>query len=177
MEAKNSLTVNNVGQPILNSEQMIEVILRGNSIDYLACTDSDDIELYKKFQNELLDNPTIFVEKTQDSSDITEYHKTNSNLWIFPDKYKNIDLYKFLINKCSSLDERARVELELKMFEDRGLIPLLHFFIFFVDYMRTNGYVWGVGRGSSVSSFILYLIGIHKINSMKYELEITDYLK
>lgn len=177
MEAKNSLTVNNVGQVILNSEQMIEVILRGNSIDYLACTESDDLELYKKFQNELLDKPTIFLENLENSKNVKEYHKNNSNIWVYPDKFKDIDLYKFLIKKCSSSDEIERVELELKMFEERGLIPLLHFFIFFVDYMRTNGYVWGVGRGSSVSSFILYLIGIHKINSIKYRLEITDYLK
>jgi len=34
-----------------------------------------------------------------------------------------------------------------------------------------------VGRGSSVSSYILYLIGIHRVDSLRYGFSISDYLK
>ena len=35
---------------------------------------------------------------------------------------------------------------------------------YLVDTMRNNNIVWGVGRGSSVGSFVLYKIGINRIN-------------
>ena len=53
----------------------------------------------------------------------------------------------------------------------------LGFLIYLIDLMRTNNIVWGVGRGSSVSSYILYLIGVHKVNSILYKLDINDFLR
>ena len=32
--------------------------------------------------------------------------------------------------------------------------------------MRENNIVWGVGRGSPVASYVLFLIGVHRINSI-----------
>jgi len=49
--------------------------------------------------------------------------------------------------------------------------------IYFVDTLRKHNILWGVGRGSSVSSYILYLIGIHRIDSIKYNLNIGEFLK
>ena len=43
--------------------------------------------------------------------------------------------------------------------------------------MRDNQVIWGVGRGSSVASYVLYLIGIHKIDSMYYDLPINEFLR
>jgi DNA polymerase III alpha subunit len=43
--------------------------------------------------------------------------------------------------------------------------------------MREHGVVWGVGRGSSVASYVLFLIGIHKIDSLYYDLPIDEFLK
>ena len=63
------------------------------------------------------------------------------------------------------------------MYEERGLYPLLKHLLFLVDHFRKNNIVWGVGRGSSVASFVLYLIGIHKVNPLKYDLDIKDFLK
>ena len=49
--------------------------------------------------------------------------------------------------------------------------------IYLVDYMRKNKIVWGVGRGSSVASYVLYLIGVNKIDSIKYKLECQEFLR
>jgi DNA polymerase III alpha subunit len=46
-----------------------------------------------------------------------------------------------------------------------------------VETMRVNNIVWGVGRGSSVASYVLYLIGVHKIDSMYYDLDIEEFLR
>ncbi len=63
------------------------------------------------------------------------------------------------------------------MFEERELIPLLQYLIFIVDHMRDENIVWGVGRGSSVASYCLYLLGVHKVDSIKYDLPIEEFLK
>ena len=62
---------------------------------------------------------------------------------------------------------RLSPEEELILFKERDLIPLLRYLKYLVDTMRKHNIVWGVGRGSSVASYILYLIGVHKINSIK----------
>jgi len=54
---------------------------------------------------------------------------------------------------------------------------LLKFLRYMVQVMRDNNIVWGVGRGSSVASYVLYLIGVHKIDSLYYDLDVTDFLR
>ena len=70
-----------------------------------------------------------------------------------------------------------RVWEELDAYKERGMHDLLRYMIYLVDYMRENNIVWGVGRGSSVASFVLYLIGIHKINSIQYQLDWREFLR
>ena len=53
----------------------------------------------------------------------------------------------------------------------------MQFLIYFVDTIRANNVVWGVGRGSSVSSFCLFLIGVHKINPLLYNLDYREFLR
>ena len=67
--------------------------------------------------------------------------------------------------------------MELTMFEERGLFPVIQILIYIVDTMRKHSLVWGVGRGSSVASYVLYILGVHKINSLKYNLDIKEFLK
>jgi DNA polymerase III alpha subunit len=43
--------------------------------------------------------------------------------------------------------------------------------------MRKENIVWGVGRGSSVASYVLYLIGVHKIDSLYYNLDVEEFLR
>jgi DNA polymerase III alpha subunit len=37
--------------------------------------------------------------------------------------------------------------------------------------------IWGVGRGSSVASYVLYKLGVHRINSLYYNLDATEFLR
>ena len=76
-----------------------------------------------------------------------------------------------------SVKAKARVEMELTMFEERKLFPVIQILIYIIDTMRKHKLVWGVGRGSSVASYVLYLLGVHKINSLKYNLDIKEFLK
>ena len=94
-----------------------------------------------------------------------------------PIKYSKIDVKDYLLKKCQTQEERDRVEQEYVLFEQKNFIRVLQFLIYFVDTLRKNNVVWGVGRGSSVASFCLFLIGVHKINPLLYNLDYTEFLR
>ena len=97
--------------------------------------------------------------------------------WFTPEPYASIDLKQFCYEKCSTDDEKCRVDIELEEFDRRNMTAAVKHCIYCVDIWRKNGIVWGVGRGSSVSSFVLYLIGITRLNPLKYNLDIKEWLK
>lgn len=97
--------------------------------------------------------------------------------WFIPNEYKNLDIKQWLLDQCQTQEELDRVELELNLFQKNDLLDILPVMKYIVDTLRSQNVVWGVGRGSSVSSYCLYLIGIHKINSLKYDLPITEFFK
>ena len=43
--------------------------------------------------------------------------------------------------------------------------------------LHDKNVLWGVGRGSSVASYALFLIGVHKIDSVKYDLDWREFLR
>jgi DNA polymerase III alpha subunit len=94
-----------------------------------------------------------------------------------PPEYFKLDIAQWVLNQCTTDAELQRVADELMLFQERDLFNLLRWLKYFVDTMRANQVVWGVGRGSSVASYVLYLIGVHRINSMYYDLNITEFLK
>lgn len=106
-----------------------------------------------------------------------EYHKMNQQNWKMPVKYKELDIAKWCLDRCEHPEQIQRVGKELLLYQERDLFPLLQFLLYMVDMMREHNVIWGVGRGSSVSSYILYLIGIHKIDSLYYDLDVHEFLR
>jgi DNA polymerase III alpha subunit len=116
---------------------------------------------------------------SEDASDddIETFHKRKQSNWHMPDEYKNLDIADCILSLCKTEAELQRVGQELLLYQERNLFDLLRFMKYLVDTLRKNNIVWGVGRGSSVASYVLYLLGVHKINSMYYDLDITEFLK
>lgn len=117
--------------------------------------------------------------------DIRNFDSHLQNIWFMPVEYQNLDIWEHLAQKMSELGEKGefgqehldRVMLEMDLFEERGMVPLLRYLAYLVDTLKKNNVVWGVGRGSSVSSYVLYLLGVHRIDSFKYNLDIREFLK
>jgi len=101
--------------------------------------------------------------------------KLQSN-WHMPDSYKTLDIEGYLVDQCPEKNYLRLVE-ELKEYNKRNMLDLLRWLKYFVDVMRSNNLPWGVGRGSSVASYVLYLLGVHKIDSVKYKLDIKEFLR
>lgn len=174
---QSSVKTNIYGQAILSSEQLAELILQGKNISHLNVVFDEDIRLFQEHQAELLKEAITFLDAPEEKLTFDEFHKQCANTWVFPEVYQQINVKQWLLDKCKTQQEIDRVNEEYKLYEDRDLIMLLRLFIYLVDYMRKNKFIWGVGRGSSVSSYILYLIGVHRVDSLKYGFDIKDYLK
>ena len=124
-----------------------------------------------------LNNIPTLITNIEPEISVNKFHRINQNNWYIPDTYREMDIAKYVLDLCKTEEELQRVGEELLLFQERDMFPLLCYCKYLVDIMRKNNIVWGVGRGSSVSSYVLYLIGIHKIDSIYYDLSIDEFLK
>jgi DNA polymerase III alpha subunit len=108
---------------------------------------------------------------------IEEFDAVSQQNWYMPEEYKRLDIAKYVLDQCVSDVELQRVGQELLLYQQYELFPLLRYCKYLVDIMTEHKIVWGVGRGSSVASYVLFLIGIHRINSIRYDLSIDEFLR
>ena len=169
------IKINDYGDCTFTEQDAIDLLYNNPEFD-ISKLFFDDIEKYTSSIKELgLDLPTIKTLPNRES--LSEFDNKNINDWHMPEKYYNIDVKKWLLEKTQTEEERDRVLIEYGLFEKKKFVKVLQFLIYFVDTLRANNIVWGVGRGSSVASFCLFLIGVHKINPMLYNLDITEFLR
>ena len=108
--------------------------------------------------------------------DVEEFDRINQQTWFIPDEYKNLDIKSYVLERTPD-HAVDRVNEELNLYDKYNIIDVLKVCIYIIDTLRNNNIVWGVGRGSSVASYVLYIIGVHKVDSIKYELDINEFLR
>jgi len=124
-----------------------------------------------------LERAPKLVQYTEPSLSVEEFDRQQQANWLMPQKYKDLDIAEWVLDQCTTDAQRQRVGEELLLYLDRDLFPLLQYLKYLVDTLRQNNLVWGVGRGSSVASYVLFLIGVHRIDSMYYDLDIGEFLR
>ena len=172
------MNINEYGAVIVNQEELFKAIYSGKikKIENIflddSCTD--------QFNSALKQNRDSFAPLqtyTIPEEDLASFDRANQQDWFIPKDAVHENLMEMLSGMCNTDQQRTRVEEELELFSQHGMINLLFYLKYLVDTMRENNIVWGVGRGSSVASYVLFLIGIHKIDSIKYNLDIKEFLK
>ena len=146
-------------------EELIEGVLR-HGPDILAhCQTSADIQQYlDRLLAEHLHYPI-------------PPESIDTSRWFIPEEYQTMDIIDWLYHRCPTPEIRQRVVQELRLFAKHDMIPMLKTMKYVVDTLRANNIVWGVGRGSSVASYVLHIIGVHKIDSVKYNIPIEEFFK
>ena len=148
------------------------MLYRNKDIDTTEFTNTEDVAKYNQ-SAEHFDIKTLQILGEDDFDRI--------NTYIIPQHYKELNVEEYirgLVPQSNGNNQAtARVEMELAMYKERGLYPILQTLIYVVDTLRKHNLVWGVGRGSSVASYLLHLIGVHKVDSVKYNLDIKEFLK
>ena len=144
-------------------EQLIAGVLRHGPDILEYCQTSDDLTKYiQRINQERLDYPLPTT--------------IDPNNWFIPNKYLDLDIEQWLVDQCPE-ENLERLAQELELYRQHNMTVILKCMKYIVDTLRENKVVWGVGRGSSVASYALYLIGVHKIDSVKYKLPIEEFFK
>ena len=162
------------GQLIYNQNDLCDLFLQDptrtitnalvdSSIEFNGFLSIDNLPKLKQYIN-----PTISLE---------EFDRINQSKWNMPKEYYDFDIAKWVLDQSKNEAELQRAGEELIKFQERNMFVLLQYLKYLVDTMRKNNVVWGVGRGSSVASFVLFIIGVHRINSLYYDLSIDEFLK
>jgi hypothetical protein len=107
---------------------------------------------------------------------VEEYDAAMQADWHMPDEYKILDIEGFLVSQCPKENYQRLID-ELGAFKERDMYNLLRWLKYFVDTCTEKNIVWGIGRGSSVASYVLYLIGVHSVDSVKYNLDWQEFLR
>ena len=128
----------------------------------------------------ILENVPAFIcydEMAASAVSREEFDHRCQTTWYMPDAYKTLDIAEYLLNLCKTDAELQRVGQELLLYQERNLFDLLKFLKYLIDLTTQQKLILGVGRGSSVASYVLYKLGVHQIDSMYYELDPTEFLR
>jgi hypothetical protein len=169
------------GQAYTTEDELCDMLYQNPNLDLTRFQVSDQPGVYNKSVHKTYaDFPTVksYVPiNAREEVPIELFDWSQQQHWHMPDSYKELDIAQYVLSKCVTEEELQRVGQELLLFQERNAFNLLKFLKYFVDTMRENNVVWGLGRGSSVASYVLYLIGVHKVNSLYYDLPIEEFLK
>lgn len=171
----------NDGESSYSVEALRDKILNGDTNwKNLFVIDEDDFSV-KEYNR--LNEESPLREKTHLNFD-------EENLkWNIPEPYLNIDVKGLLTGLLTNefkensftqeqkIERVERVKVELELWQEFKKLDLLKTLVYIVHTFRKNDVVWGTGRGSSCCSYILYLIGVHDVDSIEYDLDIEDFFR
>lgn len=168
------MIVDEYGRVALEEEDIIDIMMTDpTAMPKTAMVKDVDLTAIRELVDEIYD----FQQYNKLDVTVPKFDAQNQVNWLMPNEYKDMDIAKWILEQCETEPELQRVGEELLIFQERDLFDLLRYLKYLVDTMRANGVIWGVGRGSSVASYVLYLIGIHRVNSMYYDLSIGEFLR
>jgi DNA polymerase III alpha subunit len=173
------MQTNQYSEIILDETDLCNLVLQGRDITNLGPTTVDPAVNLESLIH-VLEDPASFATWTfPDNSNrsVLDYDTLKQRKWHMPEQYRDMDIAEHVLALCQSDAELQRAGQELMLYQERGLFDLLKYLTYLVSVMRDNQVIWGVGRGSSVASYVLYLLGVHRIDSMFYDLDVGEFLR
>lgn len=164
------------GQAYTDSNELCNLLYKDPKLDLSRFQVEDSLE-YNRSVAELHAELDLLDSYHNINQTVEEFDRVLQGNWRMPKEYRDMDIAEYVLGLCNADHELQRVGQELLLFQEREAFDLLRYMKYLVDTLRENNVVWGVGRGSSVASYVLFLLGVHKINSLYYNLDIEEFLK
>lgn len=168
-----------LGELVFDQQDLSDLVMQGQDITELQHVTVDpSVDLATMIN--IVEAPGQLITWTfpQDSTiSVPDYDALQQRNWHMPDQYKSMDIAAHVLALCTSDQQLQRVGHELLLFQERNMFDLLRYLCYLVDTMIQNHVIWGVGRGSSVASYVLYLLGVHRVDSMFYDLDPGEFLR
>ncbi len=167
------------GEIVLDVDDLCDAVMQGRDVTTLSRLTVEPSVQHGSLTDLLSDPGMISSWTLPASQDLTlsEFDNERQRRWFMPERYAQLDIAAHVLGLCETQAQLQRAGHELLMYQERDLFDLLRYLTYLVDVMRDNGVIWGVGRGSSVSSYVLYLLGVHRIDSMFYDLDPSEFLR
>jgi DNA polymerase-3 subunit alpha len=168
---------NNFGEIIFNESDVCDILMTGreyNTLKNMLVDDTVNLEQAIQFVDKV---PELIKYVNQPNVSLSIFDQQQQANWHMPQSYKDLDIAQYILELCNNEAELQRCGEELLLYQERNLFNLLRYLKYLVDIMTENKVIWGVGRGSSVASFILYKMGVHRIDSIFYKLNIDEFLR
>ena len=167
---------NKFGEIIFNEQDVCDLVMQGRNLSVLDNMIVDST-VNLSCMPDFLDPAPDLQQQRFHSASVPEWHAQQQSNWHMPDEYKKLDIAEYILSLCNSEAELQRCGMELLLYQERDLFNLLRYLKYLVDTMTENQIIWGVGRGSSVASYVLYKLGVHRIDSMFYNLDVREFLR
>jgi hypothetical protein len=173
------MQTNKFGETVLSEDDLCDLVMQGRNITELDCvTVEPDLDLATLLSHiEDADSLRTWRKPEQRDLTIAEFDRERQNQWFMTPEYRDMDIAQHVLDLCETPEQLQRVGEELLLFQEHELFDLLRYLHYLVTTMRENSIIWGVGRGSSVASYVLYLLGVHRIDSMFYDLDPREFLR
>jgi DNA polymerase III alpha subunit len=173
------MRINKFGDCIVNPDDIFQGLYTGKIKDLTSLNIEDEsfIEQYNRSIKANGDDIFPLTPYQKPKLLVDEVDKKRQEQWMMPKSYNGLNIEDYLLNLCQTDLEKNKVNEELALFKKYNMIPLLRYLKYLVDVMKENNIVWGLGRGSSVASYCLYLLEVHQIDSIKYNLDIKEFLR
>jgi DNA polymerase III alpha subunit len=173
------MKTNKFGEIVLDETDLCNLMMQGKDVtDMHRVTVDRDIDLPRLISH--IQDPGALLTWTfpeQSDTSVLEFDAKNQCRWFMPEEYQNIDIARYVLDLCTTQEQLQRVGEELLLYQEHDLFDLLRYLRYLVAVMQENRIIWGVGRGSSVASYVLYLLGVHRIDSMFYDLDPREFLR
>lgn len=167
------------GELVFSEDDVCDLLMQGRTIESLqklVIDPSVNIEQLAQ-QIERPDSLLTWSFPYNKDTSVQGFHDAQQLMWHMPEEYKQLDIAAYVLGLCNTEAELQRVGEELLLYQERDLFNLLRYLKYLVDVMTINQVIWGVGRGSSVASYVLYKMGVHRIDSMYYDLDPSEFLR
>ena len=167
---------NKFGELIFAEPDVIDLVMQGHELSMLDGMIVDE-SVNLGNMSDFLDPVPDFQQQRFHTCSVPDWHKIQQGNWHMPMEYKSMDIAEYVLGLCKSEAELQRCGQELLLYQERNLFDLLRYLKYLVDVMTENNIIWGVGRGSSVASFVLYKLDVHRIDSLHYNLDVGEFLR
>lgn len=158
------------GVNVVDPHEIVNLMIKGVPLELIQTVDiTEEVKQFNQRSDIII---KIFDENQEIPVDLT---------WLIPPEYSTLDLFEFFIAKIptlpENLQERAEVRIlnELAEVQSRQFDMGLKTIIYVVDELTKRQVVWGVGRGSSCASYLLFLLGLHCVDCLRYEIHYSEF--
>lgn len=164
--------ITNTGDVVFTYDGLLKLARDGQEFHQYLVDENEYTETYNRFSNNKLEA------YEEDETEVVQFEYD----WNTPEPFASIDIVKLCAEQMVTLDLTDdiyldRLHKELTQIDKRDMIDLIRHLLYLIDHFKSNDVVWGVGRGSSCASLVLFLLGINKIDPVAFDIPMEEFLR